>query len=142
MDIDSPPHPPPSNTNIEEVPPTPTSDLRTVPPIETQEDVKMDGTVDAPAPSGNESTPPKTSLRFKNPNLSLEMNGEGSAGPSRASTPNGSVTASGGGRASRRKSYVIHLYSTFRPPLSYVLNVCDTLCFTFLTFYSTLARTY
>ena len=72
----------------------------------------MDGTIDAPGQPANESTPPKTSLRFKNPNLTLEMNGEGSAGPSRASTPNGSVTASGGGRASRRKSYVIHLYPT------------------------------
>jgi len=109
MDIDSPPHPPPTNTNIEEVSPTPTSDLRTVPPIETEEDVKMDATVDVPGQAEYESTPPKTSLRFKNPNLSLEMNGDGSAGPSRASTPNGSVTASGGGRASRRKSYVIHL---------------------------------
>jgi hypothetical protein len=112
MDIDSPPHPPPTTTNIEEVPPTPTSDLRTVPPAETEEDVKMDEAVDVPAQPASELTPPKTSLRFKNPNLSLEMNGEGSAGPSRASTPNGSVTASGGGRASRRKSYVIILYST------------------------------
>jgi hypothetical protein len=57
-----------------------------------------------------ESTPPNANLRFKNPRLSLNLdgNGEGSAGPSRASTPNGSVEVSGGtGRASRRKGYVI-----------------------------------